>query len=49
MIFYELNYDRKYYFVEWKLVSKDIFININFINNDIVGCYRVIRRKKLGC
>lgn len=49
MIFYELNYDRKYYFVEWKLVSKDIFININFINKDIVGCYRVIRRKKLGC
>lgn len=30
MIFYEPNYDRKYYFVERKSVSKDILININY-------------------
>lgn len=49
MIFYEPNYDRKYYFVERKSVSKDILININFTNKDIAGCYRATRRKKLGC
>lgn len=37
MIFYEPNYDRKYYFVERKSVSKDILININFTNKDIAG------------
>lgn len=49
MIFYEPNYDRKYYFVERKSVSKDILININFTNNDIAGRYRATRRKTLGC
>lgn len=49
MIFYEPNYDRKYYFVERKSVSKDILININFTNKDIAGRYRATRRKKLGC
>lgn len=49
MIFYEPNYDRKYYFVERKSVSKDILININFTNKDIAGSYRATRRKKLGC
>lgn len=48
MIFYEPNYDRKYYFVERKSVSKDILININ-TNKDIAGRYRATRRKKLGC
>lgn len=49
MIFYEPNYDRKYYFVERKSVSKDILININFTNKDIAGRSRATRRKKLGC